>query len=87
MNPITDTLKSAILLRNTLTRLNFYCTVLINLRLRYVRKVIFAVEKQYFLHILSVCLSPDYAACKIHVPYYIVISGLSASTTVFKSVS
>jgi hypothetical protein len=87
MNPMLDTLNSDIILYNILTRLYFYCTELKNVRVRYVRKIIFAVEKQCVLHILSVCLSPNYPAHKAHAPYYIVICSVSGSTTFFKTIS
>jgi hypothetical protein len=40
------------------------------------------VEKQYVLHIMSVC-SLSYPACKAHAPYYIVICGLSGCYHIF----
>jgi len=42
-------------------------------------------EQQLVPHILSVCVcSLSYTACKLHVPYYIVISGLSGCTIIFQ---
>ena len=44
----------------------------------------FAVKKQWALHILSVCVcSLSYPACTVHGPYYIVICGLSGSYHIF----
>ena len=41
----------------------------------------FSVNKQYVLHILSVCLCTlSYPACNTHAPYYIVFCGLSGHT-------
>ena len=40
-----------------------------NVTLRSVRATIVAVEKQWGLHILSVCCSLRYPACDAHVPY------------------
>jgi hypothetical protein len=44
-----------------------------------------AVEKQYTLHVLSVCLYSclSYSAFRAYAPYYIVICRLSASTIFF----
>jgi hypothetical protein len=48
---------------------------------RRVGATIVAVEKLYVLHDMSVCVcSLRYPACNAHVPYYIVICGLSGST-------
>jgi cell division protein FtsW (lipid II flippase) len=58
--------------------------------MRCVRITIVAVEKQYVLHILSVCVcvcvcvcSLRYPACNVHAPCYIVICGLACSTIFF----
>jgi hypothetical protein len=52
-----------------------------NVTSSFVRVTIVAVEKQYELHILSVCVcSLSYPACSAHAPYYIVICGLSGCT-------
>ena len=44
------------------------------------------MDKQYTLHILSVCLYSchNYPACKAHVPYYTVICDLSGCTIFFQ---
>ena len=47
----------------------------INVILRRLFETIVAVEKQYLVHIVSVCVWLNYAARKGHRPYYIVTSG------------
>jgi len=43
-----------------------------------------AMEKQYALHILRVCVySLSYPACNEQAPYYVIICGLSGSTLFF----
>jgi hypothetical protein len=52
-----------------------------NITLRHVRKTV-AMKKHEVLHILSVYLHScfSYLPYKAHVPYYVVICGLTAST-------
>jgi len=64
------------------TSVNKTGNVRINITLRRVRVTIIAVEKQEVLYILSASAA-CYAACKAHVPHYIVIFGLSGHTIFF----
>ena len=53
-----------------------------NVTMKLIRVTIVLVDKQQILHILRVCVcSFIYPTRKAHAPYYIVISGLSGSTT------
>jgi hypothetical protein len=54
-----------------------------NVTMRLVRVTTVGMEKQYALHILSVCLCLNYPACKAHAVYYAVICDLSDSTIFF----
>jgi len=48
-----------------------------NVTSRRVHETSGAVEKEYLLHILSVCLYP---ACRAHATWYVVTCGVSGST-------
>jgi hypothetical protein len=56
----------------------------VNVTLRRVRATIVALEKQYVLYILSVCIL-RYPAHNAHAPYYIVVRGLSGCTIFFST--
>ena len=52
--------------------------------LRHVRVTTIAVEKEYALHNVCVCVcNLSYPACKAHAPCYTVICVLSSSTIFF----
>jgi hypothetical protein len=53
----------------------------------YVRVTIAAMQKQEASHTVSVCCSLRHPACNVHVPYFIVVYGLSGSTIFFDIIS
>jgi hypothetical protein len=58
-----------------------------NMTLRDICITTVVMEKQQVLHILSCGYILSYPACKVYVPYYIVICGLSSSTICFYIIS
>jgi hypothetical protein len=73
-------------LQSTDYRLNRIGRVRTNVTMRCVRVTSDAVEKQYYIFRAPAC-SLSYAACKVHIPYYILICGLSGSIMFFHIVS
>jgi len=62
-----------------------HCTY--NVTKRRVRVTIIATEQQRVVHTLVCVCSLSYPPCKVHVPYYTIICGLSGSTTFFHAIS
>jgi hypothetical protein len=55
----------------------------LNRNIRRVIVTIFAVEKQWVLYILIVCLQLTFVACNAHGPYYIFVCGLFGCSLLF----